>query len=98
MDDASGEDGASDKRQVSSSTLPLSFEQDENTFYHDLFSPLATHEGSPVSIPLSDLDWFHPIFGVRPPNIMPVIVISDDLESADQINDLWDFFPELEAF
>ncbi|KAK0184643.1 hypothetical protein F5146DRAFT_1145152 [Armillaria mellea] len=44
----------------------------------------------------------NPIWGISlsrmlPPDTMPVISILDDLESVKQINNLWDFFPELDA-
>ncbi len=52
-----------------------------------------------ASISPSDPIWSHPIFGARPPDTLPVMVVLDDLESikAEQINDPWDFFREIDA-
>ncbi len=41
--------------------------------------------------------WGISLFGTLPPDTMPVIDVSDDLESVKQINDPWDFFRELDA-
>lgn len=51
-----------------------------------------------ASISLSDPIRSHLIFGVRPPDALPVKVVLDDPESsikAKQINYLWDFFKEM---
>ncbi|PBK76371.1 hypothetical protein ARMSODRAFT_1011633 [Armillaria solidipes] len=52
-----------------------------------------------ASISPSDPIWSHPIFGARPPDTLPVTVVLDDLQSikAEQINDPWDFFREIDA-
>ncbi|KAK0224593.1 hypothetical protein EDD85DRAFT_858347 [Armillaria nabsnona] len=52
-----------------------------------------------ASISPSDPIWSHPIFGKRPPDTMPVIILLDNLESIkpEDINDPWTFFQELEA-
>ncbi|PBL00154.1 hypothetical protein ARMGADRAFT_1159535 [Armillaria gallica] len=52
-----------------------------------------------ASISPSDPIWSHPIFGKRPPDTMPVIILLDNLESikSEDINDPWTFFQELEA-
>lgn len=52
-----------------------------------------------ASISPSDPIWSHPIFGKRPPDTMPVIVLLDDLEliRPEDINDPWAFFRDLEA-
>ncbi|KAG7451944.1 uncharacterized protein BT62DRAFT_1071146 [Guyanagaster necrorhizus] len=43
--------------------------------------------------------WSHPVFGVRPPDTMPIVVLLDDIEAIkpEQIDDPWDFFLELET-
>ncbi|SJL13451.1 uncharacterized protein ARMOST_16895 [Armillaria ostoyae] len=133
MDDsASGEEGASDERRVSSYAFPLSSEQDSMAVQlaklkasiliqpvawlarrEDLSSFLCLllaktlppvtclHENvyndDEVAISSSDPIWFHPIFGIRPLDSIPAIVVFDDLESIDQINDPWDFVREVEA-
>ncbi|KAK0466121.1 uncharacterized protein EV420DRAFT_1636726 [Desarmillaria tabescens] len=52
-----------------------------------------------ASISPSDPVWSHPIFGACPPDTLPVMVVLGDLESlkAEQINDPWDFFGEIDA-
>ncbi|KAK0500910.1 hypothetical protein EDD18DRAFT_1146530 [Armillaria luteobubalina] len=52
-----------------------------------------------ASISPSDPIWSHPIFGARPPDTLPVMVVLDNLESieVEQINDPWDFFKEIDT-
>ncbi|SJL13503.1 uncharacterized protein ARMOST_16947 [Armillaria ostoyae] len=41
--------------------------------------------------------WGISLFGMLPPDTMPVIDVLEDLESVKQINDPWDFFRELDV-
>ncbi|KAK0224598.1 hypothetical protein EDD85DRAFT_233768 [Armillaria nabsnona] len=78
------------------------------SFFRSLFSNLLPclpclrgdfHDDDVTSISPSDPIWSHPIFGARPPDTLPVMVVLEDLESikAEQINDPWDFFKEIDA-
>ncbi|KAK0430879.1 hypothetical protein EV421DRAFT_1912421 [Armillaria borealis] len=74
------------------------------SFFRSLFSKLIPRlradfhddddDGGVASISASDPIWSHPIFGVRPPDTLPVIVVLDDFEEIDALKRIEDNFKE----
>ncbi|KAK0461556.1 hypothetical protein IW261DRAFT_1599301 [Armillaria novae-zelandiae] len=96
------DDTQPDERQASTVTLPLPSEHDAKSQYDGSVHKTIETSRAPSIVskrPTKVSDFLHSIlgldlFGATPPDTMPVI---EDIELLKQINDLWNFFCELDA-